>query len=220
MDAALRKEVAVLWDYMNLHMPLKKAQCIVGFGCYNEENAVRAAELYREGWAPLVLFTGALGRNTEDMWTGTEAERFAEVAVREGVPRDRILIENKATNTSENVIFTRRILEPMGITRILGVHKPFVQRRVMAIMGVSWPEAECTMTSPELGIEEYIARSSAQGLGEDRVIEILVGDVQRIRVYAERGYQLPQQFPEKVREAFYSLVRQGYTRDLVEPVPL
>ena len=36
------KQTAVhtLWDYMCLHQTPEKADCIVGFGCYNEDVAV------------------------------------------------------------------------------------------------------------------------------------------------------------------------------------
>lgn len=50
----------VLWDYLCLHQTPEKADCIVGFGCYNEDIPRRCAQLYREGFAPYVLFTGGL----------------------------------------------------------------------------------------------------------------------------------------------------------------
>ena len=191
MEPAVKAYVDTLWDYMHMHMSLQKADCIVGFGCYNIEIAHRAAELYRKGYAPKVLFTGGLGRNTKEMWSRPEAEQFAEAAMARGVPEKDILIENQSTNTAENILFTRRMLEGTGVRRIIGIHKPFMERRLFAAMGVYWPEMECIVTSPQESVEEYIRLSSAQGLGEKRVIEILVGDFQRIDVYARKGYQLP-----------------------------
>ena len=49
MDAIVYEHSKVLWNYMRLDMPLRKADCIVGFGCYNEDIAVRAAQLYHAG---------------------------------------------------------------------------------------------------------------------------------------------------------------------------
>ena len=65
--------IRILWDYLCLHQPLQPADCIIGFGCYNEDVGRRVAQLYRQGYAPLVLFSGGLGRNTRHMWTESEA---------------------------------------------------------------------------------------------------------------------------------------------------
>ena len=217
MDHTIYEYAKVLWYYMRLDMPLRKSDCIVGFGCYNEDIALRCAELYHAGYAPKVLFTGGLGRNTKEMWTESEAERFARIAIAAGVPEKDILIENRSTNSAENIIFTRELLEKEGIAvdHILGVHKPFMERRVMAAMGVYWPEVEFSVTSPQVSLEEYIALSVQQGMEEKRVIEVLVGDFQRIDVYARKGYQLAQEIPSNAMQAYQKMVALGYTRELV-----
>lgn len=217
MNETVYPHVKVLWDYMKLDMPLRKADCIVGFGCYNEEIALRAAELYHAGWAPKVLFTGGLGRNTKEMWTQSEAERFAAIAIAAGVPEADIILENRSTNTAENIRFTKAKLEELGmeVHHLIGIHKPFMERRLHAALGVYWPEMDFTLTSPQVSIEQYIRLSTAQGLDEKRVIEVLVGDFQRIDVYARLGYQLPQHIPQSVWQAFDALVALGYTRELV-----
>lgn len=218
MNETVYRYVRVLWDYMKLDMPIEKADCIVGFGCYNEEIALRAAELYHQGYAPKVLFTGGLGRNTKEMWTVSEAERFAAIAGKAGVPEDDILIENKSTNTAENILFTKELFSArnMAVSSIIGIHKPFMERRLHAAMGVYWPEMRACITSPQVSIEEYIRLSTAQGLDEKRVIEVLVGDYQRIGLYAQKGYQLPQPFSPEAQSAFQALVDLGYNRELVK----
>ena len=216
MNREVYENVKILWDYMNLHMEPRQADIIVGFGCYNEEIALRAAELYFEGYAGRILFTGGLGRNTKEMWVKPEAERFRDVAIRAGVPAEKILVERESENSAENILFTRKMLEKEKIQTILGVHKPFMERRVMAAMGVYWPEVDFCVTSPRVTIEEYIALSEKQGMGEDRVISILTGDYQRVSVYAEKGYQLPQPVNQAAEEAFRTLCRLGYDRDLVK----
>lgn len=216
MDQLTRRHVRTLWDYMHMDMTLEPSDLIVGFGCYNEDIALRAAQLYHDGYAKQILFTGGLGRNTKQMWTEPEADRFARIAIEAGVPPQDILIENQSTNTAENILFTRNMLADRSIRRIIGIHKPFMERRLFAAMGVYWPEMDCIITSPQVSIEEYIRLSEAQGLDEKRVIEVLVGDFQRIDAYAKRGYQIPQHIPEPVWQAFDALVSMGYTRDLVE----
>ena len=216
MDQKVMDQVKVLWDYMNLHMEPEKSDMIVGFGCYNEEIALRCADLYFEGFAPRILFTGGLGRNTKNMWTRPEADRFADLAMQAGVPEQDILIENKSTNSAENILFMKKILEGQGVKKILGVHKPFMERRVYAAMGVYWKEAEFIVTSPQVTIPQYMALSEKQGIAEEGVINILVGDYQRVQVYAEKGYQTVQPFSPKAQQAFETLLSLGYTRDLVK----
>ena len=43
----------------------------------------------------------------------------------------------------------------------------------------------------------------------------MVGDLQRIKVYPERGYQTYQEIPSDVWEAYEELVRIGYNKHLV-----
>jgi uncharacterized SAM-binding protein YcdF (DUF218 family) len=52
---------------------------------------------------------------TRGVWDQPEADRFAEIAVRMGVPREAILIENRSTNTGENVQFTKNLLAKLQL---------------------------------------------------------------------------------------------------------
>lgn len=107
--------IHILWDYMCLYQIPQKADCIIGFGCYNEDVARRAAQLYLAGYAPRVLFSGGLGRNTSAMWSRSEAEHFRDVALAEGVPESAILMENKSTNSGENLLFSKQVLLEAGL---------------------------------------------------------------------------------------------------------
>ena len=220
LTAVVYQELKVLWDYMRLDMEIQPADCIIGFGCINDTIPVRCAQLYRDGYAPKVLFTGGLGRQTPGRLSQSEAERFAAVAVKHGVPECAILLENRSTNSAENIRFTRDMLEEAGLAqgRLICVHKPFMTRRLYAAMGVYWPEADAMFTSPQITLEEYIRNSVDQGLTEQKAIDMIVGDFQRIEVYAQKGYQIPQEIPSRSWEAFHSLIKQGYTSELVEAI--
>lgn len=212
------KPLQVIWDYLCLHQQPQKADVIVGFGNFNTDIARRAAELYRQGFAPKILFTGGLGRNTEGLLPEPEAVRFARVAMECGVPEEDILIEDKSTNTKENIEFTRALLEEKGIPHghILGVHQPFMERRIKAAMGVYWPGLNFSVTSPQVTIPEYLAAAKRQGVSENASISVIVGDFQRMDLYAKKGYQLPQHIPEEAWEAFRQLVEMGYDKQLAK----
>ena len=208
----------VIWDYLGMHQEPRKADCIVGFGNFNTNIARRAAELYHQGYAPKILFTGGLGRNTEGLLPEPEAVRFAKVAMECGVPECDIILEDKSTNTKENIDFTRNKLVELGLPheRILGVHQPFMERRITAAIGVYWPELDFTVTSPQVTIPQYLEDSLRQGITENAAVSVIVGDFQRMDLYAKLGYQLPQHIPEEAWAAFHELVAMGFDKQLAK----
>ena len=210
--------VQILWDFMHMNQPIENADVIVGFGCYDEDIPKRCAELFHRGFAPYVCFSGGLGRNTDKLWTKSEAERFAAIAISEGVPAERIILENKSTNSAENLLFTPKILAEAGIRaeKIIAVHKPYMEKRLWAAMQVYWPDVKAVYTSPDVSVEEHIAHAEAIGMTRKGVIETIVGDVQRMEIYADKGYQARVEIPAEVRRAFDALVEQGYTGQLAK----
>ena len=210
--------VQILWDFMHMNQPIENADVIVGFGCYDEDIPKRCAELFHRGFAPYVCFSGGLGRNTDKLWTKSEAERFAAIAIAEGVPAERIILENKSTNSAENLLFTPKILAEAGIKaeKIIAVHKPYMEKRLWAAMQVYWPEVRAVYTSPDVTVEQHIAHAEAIGMTRKGVIETIVGDVQRMELYAVKGYQARVEIPVEVRKAFDALVEQGYTGQLAK----
>ena len=203
-----------VWDYHHLDHQLEKADVILGMGSHDLRVAERGAQLFLEGWAPLLVFSGGLGNLTRGLWDQPEADRFAALAMRMGVPREKIIIENRSTNTGENVRFTRDLLEKLGLdpqTFIL-VHKPYMERRAFATFRNFWPEKRALVTSPQIAFENY----PNQEISKREVIGIMVGDLQRIRHYPAKGFQIPQDIPPDVWEAGQELIRLGYTQNLIK----
>ncbi len=204
----------LLWDYHHVGHALKQADCILVLGSHDTRVAERGAELFREGWAPRMVFSGRLGSLTKEIWTRPEAELFAEIAQRQGVPRERMLLETQSTNTGENARLTRTLLEREGMTpkTLIVVTKPYMERRVLATFGKMWPEPEVIVTSPQIAWEDYPTAE----ITRERVVHIMVGDLQRIWLYAEKGFQIPQEIPPEVRQAYDQLLAAGYTGHLTK----
>jgi len=207
-----KKLAKIIWDYHHMRHQPKKADCILVLGSHDIRVAERGAELFLAGYAPWIMFSGGLGHLTKGIWSEPEADKFFEVAVKMGVPKDKIIIENKSTNTGENIIFTKKILAERGInpkTFIL-VQKPYMERRTYATFKKLWPEKECVVTSPQISFEDYPDKE----ISENDVIHIVVGDLQRIKLYSEKGFQIPQEIPADVWTAYEKLIAAGYTKHL------
>lgn len=197
---------------------LAKADGILVLCSYDLVVAERGAQLFLEGWAPLLVFSGGLGTITSRFWTEPEADRFAEIAVGMGVPREKIIIENKSTNTGENIKFTKQLLAARHITprTLILVQKPYMERRAYATCKQLWPEVEIMATSPRKSFDEYLDQHSSRELTSEDIISIMVGDLQRIRMYPARGFQIEQEIPDEVWAAFEELVGADYDKHLIK----
>jgi uncharacterized SAM-binding protein YcdF (DUF218 family) len=221
MDERLRPLVEKIWHYHQLNHELSRADAILALCSHDTVVAERAAQLFLEGWAPLLIFAGGLGAITKHLWSEPEADQFARIAVGMGVPERCILKENRSTNTGENVLFTRQMLAARGIEprAFILVQKPYMERRTYATFRKVWPGPDVFVTSPRFSLDEYLTRYSHETLSPDDVVSIMVGDLQRIHVYPDKGFQIPQEIPDDVWAAYQELVRAGYDRHLIRNVP-
>jgi len=217
MDARIRALAETIWRYHHLNHQLSPADAILVLCSHDTVVAKRAAELFLQGLAPLLILAGGLGTVTRQLWSEPEADQFARIAAAMGVPDDRILIENRSTNTGENVAFTRALLAARAIEAesFIVVQKPYMERRSYATFRKVWPEKRVIVTSPQESMDDYLRRYSHAALSADDVISIMVGDLQRIRLYPAKGFQIHQDIPDDVWQAYEQLVEAGYDRHLV-----
>jgi len=222
VDQRVRRLVETIWRYHQLNHELSRADAILVLCSHDTAVAERGAQLFLDGFAPLLIFAGGLGGITRQLWREPEADQFAKIAMTMGVPSGSILVENASTNTGENVLFTKRLLEERGIDpqRIILVQKPYMERRAYATFRRVWPEKDVLVTSPQASLDEYLARYSNSALTEHDVISIMVGDLQRIREYPAKGFQIHQDIPDDVWNAFGALVELGYDTHLMAPDPV
>ncbi len=90
-----------IWDYHHLNHELEKSDVILALGSNDLRVAEYAADLYLQGWAPLLMVSGNAGALTRERFSKPEAEMFAEIALKKGVPENAILIEAESSNTGE-----------------------------------------------------------------------------------------------------------------------
>ena len=219
MDQQIYALAETIWDYHRLKHQVAPADAILVLCSHDERVAERGAQLFLEGFAPLIIFSGGHGAITRQLWPEPEAERFARIALSLNVPRGSILIEAESTNTGENIVFTKRLLAAKGYDphRFIVVQKPYMERRSYATFRKLWPEKEVVVTSPQVSFGSYLEQYANRALSPADVVGIMVGDLQRIKIYPERGYQIEQEIPEHVWHAFERLVHAGYDQYLIQP---
>lgn len=208
-----RNLAKVLWDYHCVDVDPTPSDFILALGSHDSRVASRAAELMLQGLAPLLVTSGGLGKVTSGMWVQNEGERFAEIAVAAGVPAHQIMIEPEARNTGDNITKTRDLLERNNIKVSTGilVTKPYMMRRAYAAAAKQWADVEWQVAAPKLSLDEY----PDQDVTEIAMIELMVGDLQRMEIYATKGFQIPQDIPSDVWDAYNQLVALGFDRFVI-----
>ena len=204
----------IIWDYHHLNHTLEKSDLILALGSNDIRVAEYAADVYLQGFAPLLMFSGNVGMLTRDQFSKPEAEVFADIAKQKGVPENAIILEPESTNTGENIDFSRRILAERGIdpNSIILVQKPYMERRAYATFRQRWPEKNPIVASPPISFSDY----PNEILPLEKVINIMVGDLQRIKFYPSLGFQIAQEIPDEVWQAYEQLVELGYDQHLMK----
>ena len=183
---------------------------ILAAGSHDMRVPEYAATLYLKGYAPMVVCSGGFGKITDGLFREPEGVLFARRCMEFGVPEDSILIEQKAHNTGENFTFSKRLLAEQGIPVKLGliVCKPYMSARTLATAKKQWSEVEWRVCAPPIPFQNYFQADTPP----EQEIQLLTGDLQRLRVYADLGYQVSVDIPEEIWAAFERLVKAGFDR--------
>lgn len=219
MDSSTLIDVQILWDYMMLNESPGPADMLLVLGSIDDSVAVRAAELSNIYSYGQVCFTGGIAHEGDMLhtpWRESEAEHFHDVFVRSNGKGLNVLLEMRAQNTGQNArfVYEQLVREQASVpTSIQIVTKPYMERRVRATFEVQWPApASYSITSPQLPFAIYY-----EGLGshKEELINIIVGDFERIVEYPSRGFQSRQVIPPHAIEAWQRLVDHGYNKHLL-----
>lgn len=206
----LREAARELWGFHCVYDDLAPADAIVCLGSYDLRVADRGAALFVDGFAEKLLCTGAAGNWTHQLFPGSEARAFAQRAQEVGVPVSAIILEEEARNIGENMRFAARLLA--NAERVILVTKPQTQRRCQATALKQWPDVEVAVTAPLLELSEQPLPHH----GLSAVLSEMVGDLARMRLYADLGYQVPVSVPATVQDAFDLLRNAGFDGHLPE----
>ncbi|MDH6219597.1 YdcF family protein [Streptomyces pseudovenezuelae] len=206
-------DARLLWDYHRMHHAPRPCSVAVGLGSHDLGVADVTAELYHQGMAPVIVFTGATSRTTRTHMPQGEAVHYRERAMQLGVPNSAVLLEPRATSTAENIEFTKAVLAEAGIeaSSVLLVSKPYEERRSYAMLGKLWADVEVVCASSPMDLEEY-----TDSIGDAHmVIDMIVGALQRVLLLPGWGLAIEQVVPDAVVAAYERLCGRGFTSRLI-----
>jgi uncharacterized SAM-binding protein YcdF (DUF218 family) len=209
MMSATMENAQRLWNYLCSTRAHERSDAIVVCCSYDLRVCDYACQLIKNNVAPLLVLTGGLGNWTRHIWSVPEAQIFRDRAISNGIKPSQIMLEERATNFGENVAFARELLPE--IRRAVFVTKPNAVLRAKLTIPVQWPEIMAYVDCPSLAFPENVSNM----IGVLGVIHEMVGDIDRITRYAEKGFQVAHDLPPSILESWNMLVREGFDRHLV-----
>lgn len=145
---------------MNFLAPRDKLPAITNLifalGSYDYYLAVKVAKIYRlyQGRVSEVkiIVTGGIGKFLKKP-PGTEADFLKGILLKKGVPEKKILIEDKSTNTQENILLGQKVLKEQGIdlerlNEVVIISTPLCQRRSGLFLVKYFPKVRCINCAP------------------------------------------------------------------------
>jgi len=205
MDKKTKNALEVVFDYLKISDKPQKADVIFICGGSSYLPVVKAAELYKKGFAKKIVTISKWGTfslpETKDKG---EAYCFAQKLKKLGIPESDIFAKSIIRNTLEEVQKTVPFMLEHGVDtdRIIVVDRPFHQRR-------AW--AQFTWWYPRL---KFINVPADEPLKYDQnSINRAVAEIVRLDRYAKQDTLTPQKLPENVAAA-YKLLRTKITAEL------
>lgn len=153
MQARIIKDIS---DFIFIEDKPERADIIFLPGGAHAEVPLKGAEMYREGYAPLVMPSGkyAIDKGAfegvasfADVYNKeyeTECDFYKDVLLSGGVPEDAIICERKATFTKMNAVNSRKLCEKLGIKvkKAMICCKSFHARRCLMYYSYAFPDCE------------------------------------------------------------------------------
>lgn len=182
VDITPGRVITDISDYIFVADAPKPADAIFVPGGIYPQLAERAAELFRLGYAPLIIPSGRysvkLGRfagvkEKSGIYSGnyaTECEFYTDVLIKNGVPDEAILGEDRSMHTRDNAFFSRGLCDARGVFVGTGLVccMSFHARRCLMLYKLAFPEAEILICPVDC---HNITRDNwhRSGYGVDRV---------------------------------------------------
>jgi len=115
----------LIGSWLSVEDPLEKVDAIVAISGDTGARADTAITLWKAGWAPIIVFSGA----AIDPGSVSSAEIMRREALRQGVPESAVLVEGASTTTEENAAEVAKLMAARKLRSAILVTSPYHQRR-------------------------------------------------------------------------------------------
>ena len=184
--------------------PAEPCDAVLGFGTFDLTLAAFCGELHARGFARRIVLTGGIGAGTADLGR-PEADAWRDEILRlhpQIDPRS-IIVENRSTNTAENIEFTAALLTRefpelafgRGLRTALVVASPSRLRRVKLTLQKRLPELRIWRRLPAVDFDRESALHESKGIA---YLPHLAGEIDRIRDYPTRGWIAAEPLPAEI----------------------
>lgn len=214
MNDDIRKNALILWNYLVIKDHLEQADIIFVCGGHDSRVADEATKLFNKGMAGFVVVSGGIKREVYGLSKmALEADILAEHIYNNGVPKECIIKERESKNTGENLEFTERMLHNLGIKHdsAILVQKPYAAKRTLCLAKKKWANKEIYMHTEDVSFDQYLDL----GIPDEKIISMMVGEVQRLIYSPQFGWIDEVYVPENVVNAYSYLCEKGYTSRLM-----
>ncbi len=209
MNSETLTKAGEIWDYMSVIRSHSPSDAIVICCSYDLRVCDHARDLLKDGISDTLIISGKFGNWTKHIWDKPETEVFYQRAIENGIDERQILLETEATNFGENIAYAKAMI-PQAKT-VTFVTKPNSLLRVKLTADIQWPEINSIVSCPDIKFPAEVSNV----IGIWGVINEMVGDIQRIQKYPDRGFQAPHALPEKIIRNWEYLIDQGFTYHLI-----
>lgn len=205
-----------LWDFMTQQDEQGNPATIFVFGSTDLIVAAFAAALYFRLRPSAIVCSGGVAHEQDLLstgWGASEGETMADVLLGFGVPGGVVHIENRSKNTGENFDFSISLAQEkrLDLSDVLVLHKPYMTLRTKLTGLARCHDLRFRVSAPLFSFEQY----SRLIMPAYKLLNIMVGDFQRIVEYPKKGFSAACPVPPDVQEAFEALVQAGYTKHLL-----
>ena len=207
------KHAQVIWDYLAPDWEVHKADFMLVLGSSDLDVAKFAGDFWFEGLTEYAVISGGYGKVTKDLWHKTEAAKFSEVLLEKGVPKDKMYLEENASNTGENISKSRELIKTLGKPCLSGVlvTKPYMKRRAYNTAKKQWHHVDWYVAAESVSFKDYVYRQD----DPEKFLNIMVGDLQRIKIYGDKGFQIQDDIPDGVWKSYEVMAELNYDKYLL-----
>jgi hypothetical protein len=168
-----------------------RLSALLAYGCDLTEVPECAARAFHLGLCNVLVFSGGIGHGTDalrknarikygiERKAGTEADIMAEIAIRFlNVPKEKVLVENRSSNSGENASFSLALLRKKRIpsSSLLLIQDPLMQQR-SHLATQKYLEPDCRL----LSFAPFLPRmEDTLPWPEERFFELLLREIPRI----------------------------------------